>query len=61
LLKTAPGKPFDPYRITDEANEILEMLKNRITFRKWYFGHYHMDYEGIEGFVAMSQKVLGIP
>lgn len=29
----------------DALNEWLDMLEDRLTYRRWYFGHYHADVE----------------
>ena len=30
---------------TDSLTSFLELVSGRVTFKKWYFGHYHMDCE----------------
>lgn len=34
---------IEPQLIDTESNKILEMLKNRVVFEKWLFGHMHID------------------
>lgn len=33
-----------PYEI-DELNEYFSLLEERLTYKKWYFGHFHSDIE----------------
>ncbi len=32
-----------PYKGTDAVNEMLEIISEKLVFKHWYFGHFHMD------------------
>jgi hypothetical protein len=45
----------DSSRIKDSTTEMLEEIKNRISFKKWFFGHFHEDLE-IGDFICTMEK-----
>ena len=38
----------------------LERIYSELKFKKWYFGHYHLDKQVNEQFVALFNKVVPI-
>ncbi len=44
----------------NELTEFLEMVKNTVTYEKWFFGHYHKDLELNSKFTALFNKILKI-
>jgi hypothetical protein len=32
-----------PYKGPDAVNEMLEIIRGKLSFKRWYFGHFHMD------------------
>lgn len=43
---------FEPVILTD----YLEEIKNKCSFKKWFFGHYHMDRELMDRFTALYHE-----
>jgi hypothetical protein len=54
------------YNGTDAANEMLEIISRQLTFRRWYFGHFHMDLDIMsplgkdEKFTALYHQIMKI-
>ncbi len=44
ITHTAPST-IRPKYASDPLTEYLEGIKNKLKYKKWYFGHYHMDEE----------------
>lgn len=44
----------------DPLVSFLERVRSDLNFKKWYFGHYHIDRELNEQFVALYNKVVSI-
>lgn len=44
----------------DPIVSFLERVYADINFKKWYFGHYHIDKQLNEQFVALYNKVIPI-
>ena len=42
----------------DRLIKFFERLKNELTFRHWYFGHYHMDRQIDDKFTALYNQVI---
>ena len=42
----------------DELTDYLEQLKNKLDFRRWYFGHYHTNLNIGTQFVLLYEKIL---
>ncbi|MBO5287084.1 MAG: metallophosphoesterase [Clostridia bacterium] len=40
----------------ERLNDYLETIKNTVAFKKWYFGHWHLDSEIDEKFIAVYRK-----
>lgn len=38
--------------------ELLEEVKNRIYFKKWYFGHFHVDEELVKDYFCLYEKII---
>ena len=38
--------------------DYLELVKQRVNFKKWFFGHYHVDKQVNEQFIALYNKVI---
>ena len=45
---------------TNELTEFLEKTKNSVTYKKWFFGHYHKDVDCNERFTAIFDKIYKI-
>lgn len=45
----------NPLRFNDYTAEMLEEIKNRVSFKKWFFGHFHEDLE-IDNFICTMEK-----
>lgn len=44
--------------ILHDSEDMLEQLKNKITFRKWLFGHYHIDKELDNNFICVFNDFI---
>lgn len=44
----------------DPAVSFLERIRTQLIFRRWYFGHYHIDRQINEQFVALYNNVVPI-
>ena len=44
----------------DILTEFFEEIKNKTSFEKWFFGHYHKDVEVDEKFTAVFDKIYKI-
>ncbi|MDY3800249.1 MAG: serine/threonine protein phosphatase, partial [Eggerthellaceae bacterium] len=42
----------------DEFTEYLEYLSGIIGFKRWYFGHYHMDRDFNDGYCCLLDRVV---
>ena len=51
---------FNPYFENDAMVRFLERVRADLSFKKWFFGHYHIDNEVGDKFVALYQKVIPI-
>lgn len=45
---------FEPDRMTDW----LERLRGTVSFKRWYFGHYHRDHDFADGFSALYERTV---
>lgn len=43
----------------DKLTNYLEVIKTSTTFKKWYFGHYHLDRQYEDKFFCLYQTVKG--
>ena len=50
-----------PQYENDILTDFLEELKNKISYEKWFFGHYHVDGVVDERYVAVFDKVIILP
>lgn len=63
ITHSAPTSVQEKIASTYEINqltEFLEMLRNKVLCKKWYFGHYHKDIEIDERFTAVFDKIYKI-
>lgn len=44
----------------DPTEEMLEKFLEQLKFGKWYFGHFHLDYEVDERFTSIFDKILPV-
>ena len=44
--------------ITHASEEVLDKLKDKITFKHWYFGHYHTDIKLTEQFTCLFDDFI---
>ena len=51
-------KEIAPDYEKDRLTTFFERLKNELTFRHWYFGHYHMDRQLGDKFTAIFNKAI---
>ena len=51
---------LSPYYENDPAVSFLERIREDLSFKRWYFGHYHVDKVVNEQFVALYQKVMPV-
>ncbi len=51
---------LDPTFLPDRATEWLELLRDRLSFRAWFFGHYHLDRAFYDGFYALYDNVAAV-
>ena len=55
---TSIQKEVDEKYDINKLTDFLEDLKNSIAYSKWFFGHYHMDYEVDEKHIAIFERVI---
>jgi hypothetical protein len=48
------NRAFEPDRMTDW----LEHLRDTVSFKRWYFGHYHLDRDFADGFSALYERIV---
>lgn len=51
---------LSPWYENDPVVSFLERIYSELRFKKWYFGHYHVDKQVNEQFVALFNKVVPI-
>ena len=57
---TSVAQAINPYYEKDALTEFFEDILDKLSFDKWYFGHYHTD-QTIDGrFVALYNRVIPI-
>lgn len=44
----------------DKLTNFLESIRGELTFRRWCFGHYHIDKEFPKGFYALYNRVMRV-
>ena len=49
---------LSPWYKNDPAVSFLEQVRTDLKFKRWYFGHYHIDRQVNEQFVALYNKVI---
>lgn len=49
---------LSPYYENDPMVSFLERVRQDLAFRRWFFGHYHVDKAVNEQFVALYQNVI---
>lgn len=52
---TGAQKELDPSFEADELTDFLERVREKLTYRKWYCGHYHRDRE-LPGLTAVYER-----
>lgn len=63
LTHTAPtriSKQLTEYQIEDPTTRILDEFDLRLTFKRWYFGHFHIDKDLDDNFIALYDRVLSV-
>lgn len=51
-------KLIAPEYNTDMLTDFLDILKNQVSYDKWYFGHYHIDREVDQKHTAVFNKII---
>lgn len=54
-------KMISPYISRSDSSMALEILSEYITFNRWFFGHYHLDYIPMENdprFIALFEQIF---
>lgn len=62
LTHTAPTHVVDilaSYRREDPTCRMLDLINKSLTFRKWFFGHFHVDVD-LEKYYCLYEKIIGI-
>ena len=59
ITHSAPSSLRPKYDI-DPLTEYLESIKGKLTYKKWYFGHYHIDEEIDANHTAIFNKIKTI-
>lgn len=49
---------IDKYFINDDLTKYLERVKEDLIFKKWYFGHYHMDKDMTDKFRLIYDDII---
>ena len=57
ITHCAPSSLNEKYE-KDELTEFLESVKNKLTYRKWFFGHYHKDKQFDSKHCMVFDKVI---
>lgn len=52
-------KEFSHYPI-DHLTEFLEMINGKLSFKKWYFGHYHIDKDCKNKHTCIFNKIISL-
>ena len=53
-------KEIDPEFTCDRQNDYLEQLKKEIDFKRWFFGHYHINDEINKKEIALYEQIIRI-
>ena len=51
---------INPTFLPDRLTEYLQHVRDTTAFHRWYFGHYHIDREYDDGFIALYNCVVPI-
>lgn len=51
---------INPTFLPDRLTEYLQHVRDTTAFHRWYFGHYHVDREYDDGFIALYNCVVPI-
>lgn len=51
---------INPMFLPDRLTEYLQHVRDTTDFHRWYFGHYHIDREYDDGFIALYNCVVPI-
>lgn len=54
---TSVQKVTAPTYQINELTDFLEDVKNRSSYKKWFFGHYHRDIDAYGKFIAVYDKI----
>ena len=57
---TSIQKEVDPTYEINKLTNFLEDVKNNISCKKWFFGHYHKDIEIDNTFTAIFDNIIEI-
>ena len=49
---------ISPWYENDPMVSFLERVRQDLKFKRWYFGHYHIDRQVNEQFIALYNKVV---
>ena len=49
---------IDPTFETDRLTDYLEHVRETVSFKRWFFGHYHLDRDYDDGFSALYERVV---
>lgn len=52
-----PSSVIEAHEI-DKCTDYLEEIKKRVEFKKWYFGHYHMDKDIDKKFKTVYEQIV---
>ena len=56
---TSIQNAFNPYYPDNKLTKYFEELKDKVKFKKWYFGHYHKnDYTTFEKFICLYEDIV---
>lgn len=48
------------FKMNDPTMKQLESITNNVSFKHWYFGHFHMDYQISSKFTTVYDKIIQI-
>ncbi len=57
-IATSIQREFAPSYEENELTEFLESVKNKLSYKKWFFGHYHIDSEIDSKHIALFDKII---
>lgn len=57
---TSIQKEINPYYQKDSLTDFFDTIKDDLTFKRWYFGHYHEDRVIQNKFIALYNKIIEV-